>query len=298
MCAGFAARRRSSLNCRELHWTAPGKLAAVQPSPWLYRPTHRGKRQRNRKATLLGERETNPEKEGGTWAAPQKHNKQIQRARAIDDRRPHSDRNIHYLYLRSAAHGETTTPTQSQQSHETKQSDQDERKRRSSRGRTKTPTQGRPTRRRKEREAGRQHKTGGERAHENQRGCSSALTGAQWGSWIIRDEYLSEEMQRTPTTHTQWCRGYTTPHRATAFDATVSTKSRNKAQTTRQAERKATKPHTGHRYLEGGTSNNPDQAAQRGSPKGWGEKLSPALKTNKQPKRGSPSIKTVSVLGW
>ena len=99
-----------------------------------------------------------------------------------------------------------------------------------------------PTRRREKREAGRQHKTRGERAHKNQRGCSSALTDGQWGSWIITDEYLSEEMQGTPATHTQWQRGYTIPHRATAFGATVSTKSRNKALTTRQAERKAAKP--------------------------------------------------------
>ena len=75
--------------------------------------------------------------------------------------------------------------------------------------------------------AGRQHKTGGE--HKNQRGCSSALTDAQWGSWIIADEYLSEEAQSTPTTYATWCRGYKTPHRATAFDATGRTKSRNKA---------------------------------------------------------------------
>ena len=171
-------------------------------------------------------------------------------ARAVDDRRPHSDRKIHYLDPRS------TTPTQNQQSNKTKPSDQDKRKRRSSRGRMKTQTQGRPNTKKGGEGAGRQHKAGGERAHENQRGCSSTLTDAQWGSWIIRDEYLSEEVQGTPTAHTQWCRGYTTPHRATAFGATVRTKSRNKAQTTRQAERKATKPHTGHRYLEGSTSNN------------------------------------------
>ena len=28
---------RTSLNCRKLNWTAPVKLTAVQPSPWLYR---------------------------------------------------------------------------------------------------------------------------------------------------------------------------------------------------------------------------------------------------------------------
>ena len=37
MWAGFAARGRAGLNCRKLNWTAPVKLTAVQPSPWLYR---------------------------------------------------------------------------------------------------------------------------------------------------------------------------------------------------------------------------------------------------------------------
>ena len=37
MWAGFAARGRTRLNCRKLNWTAPVKLTAVQPSPWLYR---------------------------------------------------------------------------------------------------------------------------------------------------------------------------------------------------------------------------------------------------------------------
>ena len=35
MCAGFAARGRSELQGRELHWSAPVKLTAVQFSPWL-----------------------------------------------------------------------------------------------------------------------------------------------------------------------------------------------------------------------------------------------------------------------
>ena len=37
MWAGFAARGRTRLNSRKLNWTAPVKLTAVQPSPWLYR---------------------------------------------------------------------------------------------------------------------------------------------------------------------------------------------------------------------------------------------------------------------
>ena len=68
-----------------------------------------------------------------------------------------------------------------------------------------------PTRRTEEREARRQHKTGGERAHENQRGYSRALTDVHWGSWIINDEYLSAEMLRTASTHPKWCRGFCNP---------------------------------------------------------------------------------------
>ena len=127
--------------------------------------------------------------------------------------------------------------------------------------------------RREEREAGRQQRTGGERAHKNQRGCLSALADAQWGSWIITYEYLSEEAQSTPTTHTQWCRGYTTPHRATAFDATGCTKSRNKAlqhakrTQGNQAAHKATIPGGRHQYQPGPGS---PEGPQRGSPNGWG----------------------------
>ena len=43
MLADFAARGRSGLKSRELHWSAPVELAAVQSSPWLqsgsYPPT-------------------------------------------------------------------------------------------------------------------------------------------------------------------------------------------------------------------------------------------------------------------
>ena len=40
------------------------------------------------------------------------------------------------------------------------------------------------------------------------------LSGVQWGTWIIIDEYLSVVILSTPTTHASWCRGKTTPHRA------------------------------------------------------------------------------------
>ena len=74
MFADFAAHGRSSLNCRELHWAAPVKLAAVQPSPWLYsgsyRPTQKGNKERTKKtSTRKRERETYPEREGGPGTA-------------------------------------------------------------------------------------------------------------------------------------------------------------------------------------------------------------------------------------
>ena len=100
-----------------------------------------------------------------------------------------------------------------------------------------------------------------------------------------------EQLKRTQS----GVEGHATPQRAKAFGATVSTKSRSKAQTTRQAECKATKPHTGHRYLEGGTSNNLDQAAQRGSPEGWGGTDPACIKRDKQ--QGSDPYLSVNA-GW
>ena len=234
MCADFAARGRSSLNCRELHWTAPGKLAAVQSSPWLLQvptaPPKNGERQRDREQHYRGRKRRTPKRRERLGKRHENQIKQIQRARTVDDRGQRSDN----WFITSArilqAPSKTTTPTQSQRNQEEKQSSQKNKEAGGATGaERKHKHTDKPTRRREEREAGRQHKTEGEWTHENQRGCSSALADAQWGTWIITDEYLSEEMQSTPTTHTQWCRGYTTPHRATAFDAMGCTKSRNKA---------------------------------------------------------------------
>ena len=33
------------------------------------------------------------------------------------------------------------------------------------------------------------------------------LSGVQWGTWIITDEYLSVVILSTRTTHATWCRG-------------------------------------------------------------------------------------------
>ena len=214
MFADFAARGRSGLNCRELNWTAPVKLAAVQSSPWLHQGSYRPitkQRPQNRRTKQKGERGSNPEREGVTRAAPDKQTKQIQRARAVDHRRQRSGRSLQYLNTHSATNEEITTPTQDPQSQETEPKPRTRETGGAAGAERKHQHRDNPTRRTEEREARRQHKTGGERAHENQRGCSSALTDVQWGSWIINDEYLSEEMLRTNPTHTQWCRGSRDP---------------------------------------------------------------------------------------
>ena len=68
-----------------------------------------------------------------------------------------------------------------------------------------------PTRRKEGGGARRQHKTEGEEAHKDQRGNSRALTDVPWGSWNIKDEYLSAVVQSNTPTHPKWCRGFYNP---------------------------------------------------------------------------------------
>ena len=91
MFADFAARGRSGLKSRELTWTAPVKLAAVQSSPWLQfgsyhpKPHNTTTDQRNRKrektnnqtATVKRGREK-PRRGGSDMAAPKNNTKRIQ----------------------------------------------------------------------------------------------------------------------------------------------------------------------------------------------------------------------------
>ena len=120
MFAGFAARGRSSLNCRELHWTAPGKLAAVQPSPWLYsgsyRPTQKKEKGRTTKNSTTGGERDVPRKGGKAWDSATKKNKQIQRARTRNNRGQQSVRNIRNLCTRTMGrqsyHHTDTKPTE------------------------------------------------------------------------------------------------------------------------------------------------------------------------------------------
>ena len=95
MFADFAARGRSGLKSRELNWTAPVKLAAVQSSPWLhsgsYFPTQNPteKNQQDRKTTdkqtkrpkARGEGEATTRREKSDMEAPEENPKQIQQAR-------------------------------------------------------------------------------------------------------------------------------------------------------------------------------------------------------------------------
>ena len=81
-------------------------------------------------------------------------------------------------------------------------------------GQDRTPTQGQPHTKEGGEGARRQQRIGGERARENQRGCSSALTDVQWGSWNINDEYLSVAEQSNAKPFQSGVEGSKTPHRA------------------------------------------------------------------------------------
>ena len=95
MFADFAARGRSGLKSRELNWTAPVKLAAVQSSPWLHsgsylpkpnqtRKTHPDNKPTNRQTKrpkARGEGDTTTKREKSDMAAPEGDPKQIQQAR-------------------------------------------------------------------------------------------------------------------------------------------------------------------------------------------------------------------------
>ena len=73
---------------------------------------------------------------------------------------------------------------------------------------TGTPTPRKETR---SREADR---TGGERAHKDQKGCLSVLVDVQRGTWNIKDEYLSAAAQSNAKTFQSGVEGRNTPHRA------------------------------------------------------------------------------------
>ena len=228
MFADFAARGRSGLQGRELDWSAPVKLAAVQSSPWLqsgsYLPkpnkapqegqqtSHQGQAD-SEEATKQKDGGEKPRKEGSDMTAQENKNpKRIQQAGGPGQQ--DSNRCLYeskYLRPRKAIgeHSDTHNPKGTE-----RRSTKEERGQ-SSRGRTTHQHRDNPTRRKEKREARRQHKTGGERAHENQRGCSSsALTGVQWGSWNIKDEYLSAAVQSNAEPFQSGGEGSTTPHRA------------------------------------------------------------------------------------
>ena len=106
-------------------------------------------------------------------------------------------------------------------------------------------------------------------ARKNQRGSSSALPNVPWGSWNIRDEYLSAAEQSNAKSFQSGVEG-DKPHTGQSLWC-HSENEEAKAEYDQHSSQncRATKPHTRHRYLEGGTSSNLDQAAQRSSP--WGK---------------------------
>ena len=80
-------------------------------------------------------------------------------------------------------------------------------------GAERTQTQEHPHKERR-RGAGRQQRTGGERAHKDQIGYSSALVDVQRGTWNIKDEYLSAAAQSNAKTFQSGVEGSNAPHRA------------------------------------------------------------------------------------
>ena len=62
--------------------------------------------------------------------------------------------------------------------------------------------------------AGRQQRKEGERAREDQSGCTHALVNIQRGTWNIKDEYLSAAAQSNTKSLQGGVEGENTPHRA------------------------------------------------------------------------------------
>ena len=128
MFADFAAHGRSSLNCRELRWTAPVKLAAVQPSPWLYsgsyRPTQKRKQRQKNKEQHRRKRETYPEIENLPGTAQRiKANKFNGRRQELTEDSKAADTSATSAGL-TWEDRRTTTPVQSQRNREGNQSNQ------------------------------------------------------------------------------------------------------------------------------------------------------------------------------
>ena len=81
------------------------------------------------------------------------------------------------------------------------------------RGRTEKQTQGHQHKERRQ-GAGRQQRTGGEGAREDQSGYSHALVDVQRGTWNIKDENLSAAAQCNAKSLQSGVEGDNTPHRA------------------------------------------------------------------------------------
>ena len=146
MFADFAARGRSSLNCRELNWTAPVKLAAVQTSPWLHQGSYRpitNKEHKTEEQNKRGREEVTPKGREGHGRhqthKPNKFNGQGQwtiedslAARALEtSTRMQQQLRVPHRHITHTAKKKRAEA-------------QDKKNRRGRRGRTKTPTQGRP----------------------------------------------------------------------------------------------------------------------------------------------------------
>ena len=229
MFADFAARGRSGLKSRELHWSTPVKLAAVQSSPWLrsgsYFPNPNKQRKTNNKRANThtnNQRESrqtketknkkqggeNPQKDRNDMAAPVKFKANSTRRQWIlaPEQQERSQESPN-LSIRGESNQSHTNP-------EANEGGEAERREGRAAGAGPNTDTGKPHTPEGGEGARRQQRTGGERARENQRGYSSALTDVPWGSWNIKDEYLSAAEQSNAKPFQSGVEGDKTPHRA------------------------------------------------------------------------------------
>ena len=228
MCAGFAAHGRSGQHGRELHWSAPVKLAAVQSSPWLRAgPTSPSKHphdNQDKRPTNTQPRNNNPkDRSAKTEKRPKTRGGKKNRQ---GPQRLSSTQKVKNEFSTEAtdrsterAGGNTRQPTKRQGGTKKLRTHRKARAARTRRGgqhrggQDRTQTQESPHRGRRQ-GAGRQQRTGGERARKDQSGYSSALVDVQRGTWNIKDEYLSAAAQSNAKTLQSGVEGSNTPHRA------------------------------------------------------------------------------------
>ena len=207
-------RQRNSLQCSPVHGSGPG------PTP---NPNRKGK----------DTKQTKPHNHHQTPRSKETEDQQKDTTEKRGGEKPQKDRNGMAAPINdrvNSIRGQwTLAPGQQERLHEyptlargranhTQIQKQARAKRRGERrqisgGRTKH--RHRDTQHRERRKgARRQQRKGGGMARENQRGYPSALPNVPWGSWNIKDEYLSAAGQSNTKPFQSGVEGDETPHRA------------------------------------------------------------------------------------